>query len=86
MRILKLGAVTGFLVHLKRRNRQVEYSSTSPSTTLLGLWKEGGMERKSHLCIPSSGETGGRDPAAFSSVSMHAEVLSGIRLRKSDGE
>lgn len=47
---------------------------------------KGGSERKSHLCIPSSSETGGKDPAAFSSVSMSAEVLTGIRLRKSDGE
>lgn len=47
---------------------------------------EAGGERKSHLCIASSGETEEKDPAAFSSVSMSAEVLTGVRLGKSDGE
>lgn len=64
---------------------QAAYSS--PPTTLLELCEgEAGSERKSHLCITSSGETGEKDPAAFSSVSMSAEVLTGVRLRKSDGE
>lgn len=62
--------MTGLLVHLKCCNRQAKYSPPPPPTTLLGLWKEEGMERKSHLCIPSTGETGGKDPAALSSVSM----------------
>lgn len=64
---------------------QAEYSP--PPTTLLELCEEEGQsERKSHLCITSSGETEEKDPAAFSSVSMSAEVLTGVRLRKSDGE
>lgn len=64
---------------------QTAYSP--PPTTLLELCEEeAGIERKSHLCITSSGESGEKDPAAFSSVSMSAEVLTGVGLRKSDGE
>lgn len=62
--------MTGLLVHLKCCNRQAKCSPSPPPTTLLGLLKEEGMAKKSHLCIPSTGETGGKDPAAFSSVSM----------------
>lgn len=58
-----------------------------PPTPLLELCEgEAGSERKSHLCFTSSGETGEKDPAAFSSVSMSTEVMTEVRLRKSDGE